>query len=208
MLARLGREGVVPVIRTASAADAEQAVQWLYDAGLRTFEITLTIPGAVAVIRNLAAMQDVLLGAGTVLSAQAARACAEAGAAFLVSPAVSTSIVRTCSDNDLICMLGAATPTEVLAALDAGADVVKIFPVSSFGGAAHVKALCSVFPEVRFCPTGGIGVDEIGNYLACGAAFVGVGGKLVDTAAIARGDRAPIQAAADIALAQVAARRG
>jgi 2-dehydro-3-deoxyphosphogluconate aldolase/(4S)-4-hydroxy-2-oxoglutarate aldolase len=208
LIGRLEAQAVVPVVRTATARQAEQAVQWLHDAGLRTFEITMTIPDAVSVIRALAGQDDVLVGAGTVLDAGHARACAAAGARFLVSPAVSRGIVATCVEHGLACLLGAGTPTEVLAALDAGADAVKIFPVSSFGGVAHVKALRSVFPAVRFCPTGGIGVGEIGAYLAAGAAFVGVGGKLVDAAAIARGDRGLILEAAREARAQVAAARG
>lgn len=207
LISRLEHEGVVPVVRTPTARDAERAVQWLHDGGFRTFEITLTIPHALQVIRNLAGMEDVLVGAGTVLERDQAEACAAAGAAFLVSPAVSRSIVETCVSHGLACLLGAGTPTEVLAALQAGADAVKIFPVSSFGGSGHVKALCSVFPGVAFCPTGGIAVEQIGDYLDAGAAFTGVGGKLVDTAAIARGDRKAVMQAASTARAQVAARR-
>jgi 2-dehydro-3-deoxyphosphogluconate aldolase/(4S)-4-hydroxy-2-oxoglutarate aldolase len=204
---RLREGGVVPVVRTATAADAARVVEWLRDGGLRVFEITLTVPDALAVIGELARDGDLLVGAGTVLDAAAARECIDAGAQFLVSPAVTPDVARVARAASLPCLLGAATPTEVLAAMEAGAAAVKIFPVSSLGGPAHVKALRSVFPRARFCPTGGIGIGDIGDYLTAGSDFVGVGGKLVDSAAIARGDREAVVNAAHAAQAQVTAAR-
>jgi 2-dehydro-3-deoxyphosphogluconate aldolase/(4S)-4-hydroxy-2-oxoglutarate aldolase len=200
-LAQLAAARVVPVIRTSTAALAETAVRWLHDAGLRVFEITMTVPDAPALIRTLASDPGLLIGAGTVPDRAAAEACLRAGAKFLVAPWVDAALSPPCRDAGALLMLGAMTPTEVRAALAAGADVVKIFPASSAGGPAHIKALVSVFPGIVFCPTGGIGPGDIAAYLSAGARFVGLGGALVDQARIAAGDKAAIQDAARRALA-------
>jgi 2-dehydro-3-deoxyphosphogluconate aldolase / (4S)-4-hydroxy-2-oxoglutarate aldolase len=196
MLERLRAARVVPVVRTRSAAHAQTAVDWLREAGLRIFEITMTIPGAVALIERLTADPSLLIGAGTVPDAATARACLDAGARFLVTPWVDPSLAEPCRQAGALLMLGALTPTEVRAALAAGADVVKVFPASSAGGPGHIKALASVFPGVAFCPTGGVEPANVAAYLSAGAAFVGMGGALVDEARIAAGDRAAIEAAA------------
>lgn len=196
LIARFRAARLIPVVRTSTAAHAAQAIAWLREAGLRIFEITLTIPDAPALIRALAAEPDLLIGAGTVPDAAAAQACLDAGARFLVSPWVEPGIVAPARAAGACVMLGAATPTEVRAALAAGADAVKIFPAASLGGPGHVKALRSVFPAVAFCPTGGVDAANMADYLAAGAAFVGIGGKLVDERAIAAGDRASVIAAA------------
>ncbi len=203
LLTRLHGEGVVPVIRTPSAALAETAVQWLFDGGFSTFELTLTIPGAVDLIRALSDDKELLVGAGTVLDRASAERCIEAGARFLVSPAVSAEIVTPADRSGAACLLGAATPSEVLAARAAGASAVKLFPIASLGGPAHVKALAAVFPDVEFCPTGGISVAAIGDYLLAGASFVGVGGELVDVAALEAGERQRLVDAAHAAQSQV-----
>ncbi len=200
-MAQLEAARVVPVIRTATAALAETAVRWLHEAGVRVFEITMTVPDAPALIRALASDPGLLLGAGTVPDAAAAQACLAAGARFLVAPWIDASLSAPCRDAGALLMLGAMTPTEVRAALSAGADVVKVFPASSAGGPPHVKALASVFPGVAFCPTGGIGPADVRPYLAAGARFVGMGGAMVDPARIAAGDKASIQQAAARALA-------
>jgi 2-dehydro-3-deoxyphosphogluconate aldolase/(4S)-4-hydroxy-2-oxoglutarate aldolase len=187
---------VVPVVRTRSAAHAETVVEWLRGAGIRIFEITMTIPGAVGLIARLAMETDLLIGAGTVPDAVTARVCLDAGARFVVAPWVDPTLFQPCRQADAALMLGALTPTEVRAALAAGADVVKIFPASSAGGPGHIKALASVFPGVAFCPTGGVEPSNLAAYLSAGAAFVGMGGALVDEARIAAGDRAAIEAAA------------
>lgn len=201
VMAQLEAARVVPVIRTATAALAETAVRWLHEAGVRVFEITMTVPDAPALIRALASDPGLLLGAGTVPDAAAAQACLAAGARFLVAPWIDASLSAPCRDAGALLMLGAMTPTEVRAALSAGADVVKVFPASSAGGPPHVKALASVFPGVAFCPTGGIGPADVRPYLAAGARFVGMGGAMVDPARIAAGDKASIQQAAARALA-------
>jgi 2-dehydro-3-deoxyphosphogluconate aldolase/(4S)-4-hydroxy-2-oxoglutarate aldolase len=191
---------VVPVVRMRTAATAAQGVRWLRDAGLRIFEITMTIPDAPALIRELASDPGLLIGAGTVPDAATARACLDAGARFVVAPWIDVSLAAPCRDAGALLMLGALTPTEVRAALAAGADVVKIFPASSAGGPAHIRALASVFPSVAFCPTGGIEPGNVAAYLAAGAAFVGMGGALVDEKRIAAGDRAAIDAVAKAVL--------
>ena len=191
---------LIPVIRTSTAARAATAVAWLQEAGLRIFEITMTVPDAPALIRGLASDPQLLIGAGTVPDAASARACLDAGARFLVSPWVEPSIVGPAHDAGACAMLGALTPSEVRAALAAGADVVKIFPASSVGGPTHLKALRSVFPDVVFCPTGGVDARNLQDYLDAGAGFVGIGGKLVDEKAIAAGDRGAVIAAAHAAM--------
>ena len=196
LISRLRAARVVPVLRTSSAALAAKAVQWLCDAGLRVFEITMTIPDAPALIRELAADPTLLIGAGTVSDAGVARLCLDAGARFVVAPWIDSALAAPAAASGAALLLGALTPTEVRAALLAGADVVKIFPASSCGGPAHIKALSAVFPGVALCPTGGIGPGDVAAYLQAGAAFIGMGGALVDEARIAAGDRAAIAAAA------------
>jgi 2-dehydro-3-deoxyphosphogluconate aldolase / (4S)-4-hydroxy-2-oxoglutarate aldolase len=196
LMAQLRAARVVPVVRTRDATTAARGVQWLRDAGLRIFEITMTIPDAPALIRELASDPTLLIGAGTVPDVVTARSCLDAGARFIVAPWVDPALAGPCRHANAILMLGALTPTEVRAALTAGADVVKVFPASSAGGPAHIRALASVFPGVAFCPTGGIEPGNVAAYLAAGAAFVGMGGALVDEKRIAAGDRAAIEAVA------------
>jgi 2-dehydro-3-deoxyphosphogluconate aldolase / (4S)-4-hydroxy-2-oxoglutarate aldolase len=196
LLATLRAARVVPVVRTLEARHAITAVQWLRDAGLRIFEITMTILDAPSLIRELAADPALLVGAGTVPDRATAETCLAAGARFIVAPWVDPSLAAPCRTADALLMLGALTPTEIRAALVAGADVVKVFPASSVGGPAHIRALRSVFPEVAFCPTGGVDPANANSYLAAGAAFVGMGGALVDEARIAACDRAAIEAVA------------
>ena len=196
LIATLRAARVVPVVRTSSPQRAATAVSWLRDAGIRIFEITLTIPDAVALIRDLASDPTLLIGAGTVSDAATADQCLKAGAQFIVAPWVDATLAEPCHEAGAALMLGALTPTEVRAALTAGADVVKVFPASSVGGPGHIKALASVLPKVAFCPTGGVEPGNVAAYLAAGAAFVGMGGALVDERRIAAGDQAAIQAAA------------
>jgi len=187
---------VVPVVRTSTAAHAATAVRWLREAGLRIFEITMTIPDAPALIRDLASDPALLVGAGTVPDAAVAETCLRAGAKFIVAPWTDPALAAPCRAAGAVLMLGELTPTEVRAALAAGADVVKIFPASSAGGPGHIKALASVFPGVAFCPTGGVEPGNVAAYLAAGSAFVGMGGALVDERRIAAGDQAAIAVAA------------
>jgi 2-dehydro-3-deoxyphosphogluconate aldolase / (4S)-4-hydroxy-2-oxoglutarate aldolase len=196
LIARLRTARVVPVVRTHSAAHAATVIGWLRDAGLRIFEITMTIPDAPALIRELATDPELLVGAGTVPDAGTAERCLASGARFIVAPWVDPALAAPCRAAGATLMLGALTPTEVRAALAAGADVVKVFPASSAGGPGHIRALASVFPGVTFCPTGGVDPDNLAAYLAAGATFVGMGGALVDEKRVAAGERAAIEAVA------------
>lgn len=200
LIATLRAARIIPVVRAACPARAATAVAWLKDAGLRVFEITMTVPDAPALIRALAADPDLLVGAGTVPDARTAEACLDAGARFIVAPWVDATLAAPTHAAGACLMLGAMTPTEVRAALAAGADVVKVFPAASAGGPAHVKALRAVFPEVAFCPTGGVDARNTPDYLAAGAAFVGIGGRLVDESLVAAGNREAVQRAAEEAL--------
>jgi 2-dehydro-3-deoxyphosphogluconate aldolase/(4S)-4-hydroxy-2-oxoglutarate aldolase len=201
LLPRLIEARVVPVVRTRSHEAARTAVAWLREAGFTTFEITLTVPNATALIAELARDPALLVGAGTVRTAAEAYACGEAGARFIVCPWNEPEIVPAGRRFGALVMLGALTPDEVVEALEGFADVVKIFPAASMGGPAHVRALRSVFPEVPFCPTGGVDPSNLRAYFDAGASFVGIGGKLVDETLIAAGDKAAVQEAARAALA-------
>ena len=196
LLQSLRAARVVPVVRTHDTRHASTVVQWLHDAGLRIFEITMTIPDAPSLIRELAADPSLLIGVGTVPDRATAEICLAAGARFIVAPWIDATLAAPCQAANAVLMLGALTPTEVRAALAAGADVVKVFPASSVGGPAHIRALRSVLPDVAFCPTGGVEPDNVAAYLAAGAAFVGIGGALVDEKRIAAGDCAAITAVA------------
>ncbi len=196
LIERLRAARVVPVVRTRDRAIAATGIAWLREAGFRVFEITMTIPGAPALIAELARDPGLLVGAGTVPDAATAAACLDAGARFVVAPWVDATLAAVCRARGAVLMLGATTPTEVRAALAAGAEIVKIFPAASAGGPPHIKALASVFPGVAFCPTGGVDPGNYQAYLAAGAAFVGMGGNLVNEGWIAAGDRAAIVAAA------------
>jgi 2-dehydro-3-deoxyphosphogluconate aldolase/(4S)-4-hydroxy-2-oxoglutarate aldolase len=201
LLPQLKAARVVPVIRTGTTAHAATAVAWLREAGITVFEITMSVPDAPALIADLAREPGLLVGAGTVASVADAEACLKAGAKFLVAPWVGTEIVAPARAAGAAVMLGALTPTEVRAALTAGTDVVKVFPASSAGGPAHIRALRSVFPQATFCPTGGVDPSNLRTWLDAGAAFVGIGGKLVDEKLIAAGEKAAVQDAARAALA-------
>jgi 2-dehydro-3-deoxyphosphogluconate aldolase / (4S)-4-hydroxy-2-oxoglutarate aldolase len=196
LLERFRAAQVIPVVRTRTAKTALTAVTWLRDAGLRIFEITMTVPDAPALIRDLARDQELLIGAGTVPDAVTAAECLNAGEKFIVAPWVDPALAAPCRAANAALMLGAVTPSEVRAAIAAGADAVKIFPAASVGGPGHIKALVSVFPGAAFCPTGGVEPGNFVAYLAAGAAFVGIGGALVDERRIDAGDREAIQAAA------------
>ena len=196
LIPRLSAARVVPVVRTTKPELAARAVEWLRDVGITVFEITMTVPDAPGLIRALSADPALIVGAGTVPGREAAEACLDAGARFLVAPWVDAAVAEAARARGACALLGAMTPTEVRAALAAGADAVKIFPASSAGGPAHVKALRAVFPDVAFCPTGGVDARNAPDYFAAGAAFVGIGGKLVDERLLARGERGAVEQAA------------
>jgi 2-dehydro-3-deoxyphosphogluconate aldolase / (4S)-4-hydroxy-2-oxoglutarate aldolase len=182
---------VVPVLRFETAALTERAVQCLQDVGFEAVEITMTTPDAFSLIRKFSG--KMLVGAGTVLDEKTAKGCLDAGAQFLVAPFVFPEMVTISHQAGKAALLGGFTPTEVLAAQRAGADIVKVFPASS-GGPAHLAALHSVYPEVRLCPTGGVSRDNMEKYFAAGAALVGVGNAIVPLAALKSGDLDAVRA--------------
>ena len=192
VLKQLWQLRVIPVVRTSTPELAETAIEWLTEAGLRTFEITLTIPGALELISKYASREDILIGAGTVTSAKQAEACLASGAKYLVSPCVLRELPEISHQEDVPCFLGALTPTELHNAVVAGADAIKIFPINKMGGASYLKALLSVFPNVALIPTGGVKPDEITQYLKSGAMCVGLGGELVNESLIRQGQREKI----------------
>ncbi|MFO7545114.1 MAG: bifunctional 4-hydroxy-2-oxoglutarate aldolase/2-dehydro-3-deoxy-phosphogluconate aldolase [Trueperaceae bacterium] len=195
-LAHLGQQGVIPVLRLGDADLTRNAIALLRRAGFTVFEITLTIPGAVEVIAELANEHGVLVGAGTVTTLEEARACIEAGAAFVVSPCLVDGLPEACRAADVACIMGALTPTEVQFARRKRADAIKIFPASSVGGPRHLRALRSVFPDVDLIPTGGVTADNVIDYLEAGAPCVGVGSDLFDLADLAAGRDAHVIAKA------------
>jgi len=187
--ARIAEIGLVPVVRVPSAALAVRAVESVLAGGISIFEITMTVPDALGVIRTLAARFGgrALVGAGTVLSAADARACIDAGAQFIVSPGLDLATVEAARARGAAVMPGALTPTEVITAWKAGADMVKIFPCSAMGGAKYLRALQGPLPDVKMLPTGGVSVATVEEYVLAGAAALGIGGELVDIAALQSG---------------------
>jgi len=180
--------GVVPVIRTSTLDLARTSVTWLKEAGFRTFEITMTIPDAPALIEELAQDKDLLIGAGTVFTGADTDRVVAAGARYVVSPCVSAEVGAACRRHNVPSLMGTLTPTEVFNALQAGSTAVKVFPASTVGS-GHLKALRSVFPKITFMPTGGIDASTVAEWVKAGAACVGVGGKLVDEGLLKKGDK-------------------
>ena len=187
VLDRIRSKKLIPVVRTDDTDDARKAIEILSKCGIKIFEITLTVPNAVELINELNDT-DVLIGAGTVLSRAQAEKCIEAGAKFIVSPAFNLETVEFCRAKEVAVMPGSLTPTEVLAAWNAGADCVKVFPCDVMGGAKYLKTLKTLFPHVEMMPTGGVSCDTIADFFAAGAIAVGVGADLVDVKAIRAGN--------------------
>jgi 2-dehydro-3-deoxyphosphogluconate aldolase / (4S)-4-hydroxy-2-oxoglutarate aldolase len=186
---RIVEVGVVPVIRASSPKSARAAVDAVAQGGIPVFEITMTVPNAVQVIRELTKDNGAgfLIGAGTVLDADAALLCLEAGAQFLVSPGLDVGMIGVARKNNVPVIPGALTPTEIMAASRSGADFIKIFPCSNVGGPAYLKALRGPFPKLAFIPTGGVNLDNAADFIRAGATALGVGGELVDKAALESG---------------------
>lgn len=178
---RVEEMGLVPVIRTASAEDARFAVEEVAQAGVPIIEVTMTVPGAIDVIRGLAkAVPGVILGAGTVLDSETAHACIGAGAQFISSPALDVPTVEFVAQQPkIIMMAGALTPTEIHTAWKAGADFVKIFPSALVGGDSYLRALRRPFPDIPFIPGGGITQQNAAQYLLAGAVALSIGKELI-----------------------------
>jgi 2-dehydro-3-deoxyphosphogluconate aldolase/(4S)-4-hydroxy-2-oxoglutarate aldolase len=201
--------GIVPVVRTWSVESALKAVEALYNGGIRAAEITMTVPGAIRVLEKAAdAFGDKLvLGAGTVLDPETARTCMLAGAEFFVSPNLKLSTVEMVKRYSKVVMPGALTPTEVLTAWEAGADIVKVFPCGNVGGAKYIKALKAPYPHIELIPTGGVNLETAGDFLKAGACAVAVGAELVDAQSIREGRLEVIEERARKYLAAIAKAR-
>jgi 2-dehydro-3-deoxyphosphogluconate aldolase/(4S)-4-hydroxy-2-oxoglutarate aldolase len=178
--------GIVPVVRASSAREARMAAEAVCEAGIPIVEITMTVPGAVEVIRELAKSSDstVLIGAGTVLNPEAARHCLDAGAQFLVSPGLNLKTVEFAVREGKLIMAGALTPTEIINAWEAGSDFVKVFPCGQMGGAKYIKALKGPLPQVPLVPTGGVTLTNAAEFIEAGAVALGVGGECVPAEAL------------------------
>jgi 2-dehydro-3-deoxyphosphogluconate aldolase / (4S)-4-hydroxy-2-oxoglutarate aldolase len=189
ILSFIKETGIVPVIRAASADGALRAIQAIYRGGIRSAEITMTVPGALRVLEQCAAEfgDKLVVGAGTVLDPETARACILAGAEFLVTPSLRVSTIEMAHRYAKVIAAGALTPTEVLTAWESGADIVKIFPCGNVGGASYIKALKGPFPQIEMIPTSGVNLKTAGEFLKAGACAVAVGGELVDAKSIAEG---------------------
>ena len=188
-LDRILEGGIVAVIRSESPDQLVQVVRALAEGGVTADEITFTVPDAIEVIRRVRMeMGDsIVLGAGSVLDPETARAALLAGAEYIVGPALNLDVIRLCRRYDKVVMPGAFTPTEVVSAWEAGADVVKIFP-SDIGGPSYIKALRGPLPQVRMMPTGGVNLATAEDFLRAGACCLGIGGSLVEPRAVASGD--------------------
>ena len=178
---RIRAIGIIPVVRARSSDDAIRAVEAIRAGGIPILEITMTVPGAVNVIADLARRlgDDALIGAGTVLDADGARACIDAGARFVVSPSLDVPTIETCRALEVPVFPGALTPTEIVTAWKAGADAVKVFPAGAVGGAAYIKSIKAPLPQIELIPTGGISLKTAADFIAAGAMALGVGADLV-----------------------------
>jgi 2-dehydro-3-deoxyphosphogluconate aldolase/(4S)-4-hydroxy-2-oxoglutarate aldolase len=195
---RIREIGIVPVVRATSAKHAQLAAEAVCAGGIPIVEVTMTVPGAVELIAQLAKTSgaEILIGAGTVLDAETARRCLDAGAQFIVSPGFDLDTVRFVKQQGTLMMAGALTPTEVINAWKAGSDFVKIFPCGSMGGAQYLKALKAPLPQVLMIPTGGVNLETAADMIRAGAEALGIGGELVSASALASGDTQPITDAA------------
>jgi 2-dehydro-3-deoxyphosphogluconate aldolase/(4S)-4-hydroxy-2-oxoglutarate aldolase len=209
VLEQLTAEGLVPVIRAESAEIALRVVEALVEGGIRTLEITMTVPDAMTAIRRVAERfgHSVLLGAGTVTSRELAEGAIDAGAEFLVTPCLVADVIAVAKARGVAVLPGAITPTEVFTAWSLGGDIIKIFPASHVGGASYLKALKGPFPQIPLCPTGGVNLKTIAEFVKAGAVAVGVGGELVSKAAIDAGDYGQITSLAQEFVAALQAAR-
>lgn len=202
--------GVIPVVRASSAQEAGRAVEAICAGGISVIEITMTVPGAPALIQQVVREYGdrVVTGAGTVLRADQAKMCLDAGAEFLVSPGLATSVLTTALACQKLAIPGAMTPTELMLALEHEARLVKIFPAGNLGGPKYLKALKAPFPTAALIPTGGVNASNAADYIGAGAFALGVGADLIDAKALREGNLAKITAAArELIQAVQAARR-
>src|ERR1700686_3856417 len=181
--------GIVPVVRTETTDGAIRSIEAIHRGGIRAAEITMTVPGAIRALEKVADKfgDQIVLGAGTVLDPETARACILAGAQFLVTPNLNPATIEMAKRYSKVITPGALTPTEVVTAWQPGGDAIKIFPCSAVGGAKYIKALRAPFPQIEMIPTGGVSLETVGDFLKAGACAVAVGAELIDSANIREG---------------------
>jgi 2-dehydro-3-deoxyphosphogluconate aldolase / (4S)-4-hydroxy-2-oxoglutarate aldolase len=186
ILARIKDLAVVPIIRTPDSKSALAAVEAVFEGGIDCVEITMTVAGALKAIETVADRygDKILLGAGTVLDPETARACLLAGAQFFVTPSLNVRTIEIARRYSRPIFPGGLTPTEILAAWEAGADGVKVFPCNALGGAKYIKSLKAPFPHIDLIPTGGVNLETVADFLTAGSSAVGVGSELVDAASV------------------------
>jgi 2-dehydro-3-deoxyphosphogluconate aldolase/(4S)-4-hydroxy-2-oxoglutarate aldolase len=183
--ARIEEIGIVPAVRLSSAEDARFATEAVSNGGIPIVEITMTVPGAIQVISELAKYSpDLIVGAGTLFDTETAKRCLDAGARFLTSPGLDLGLVEFAHKQNVVVLAGALTPTEVTMAWKAGSDFVKVFPCSQMGGDTYIKALKRPFPQVRLIAAGGVNQKTAANFILAGASAIGVGGELIPREAI------------------------
>lgn len=187
---RLMSEGLIPVIRVAGASEAMAVANAIKAGGVSLIEITMSVRGAIGVIEELSNQykDEIIMGAGTVLDPETARAALLAGAQFIVSPTINLDVIQICHRYSAVVIPGAMTPTEILTAWEAGADMVKVFPAGQLGGPSYLKALRGPLPQILLVPTGGVNLKNAGDFIQAGATAIGVGGELVDKKALKEGN--------------------
>jgi 2-dehydro-3-deoxyphosphogluconate aldolase/(4S)-4-hydroxy-2-oxoglutarate aldolase len=189
VLQRIRDIGLVPVVRAETSDQARRAVAAIMAGGVNVLEVTMTVPGAISVIEQLAkAFGEALIGAGTVLDSETADKCIQAGAQFIVSPSLNEETIAFCRAQDVAIFPGALTPTEVVRAWNAGADAVKVFPAGAVGGASYLRALKAPLPHIELIPTGGVSLKTAADFIKAGAMALGVGADLVDMKALRDGN--------------------
>jgi 2-dehydro-3-deoxyphosphogluconate aldolase/(4S)-4-hydroxy-2-oxoglutarate aldolase len=186
ILNRMIAEGLLPVIRVSSAREAIDVADAIKEGGVSFLEITMTVQGAIDVIKELTQKykDEIIMGAGTILDAETGRAALLAGAQFIVSPTLNLDLIQLAHRYSAVVIPGTMTPTEMLTAWNAGADMVKVFPAAQLGGPEYLKAIRGPLPQILLVPTGGVNLQNAGAFIKAGATALGVGGELVDKKAI------------------------
>ncbi len=199
VLMRISGAGLVPVIRAETKDEAIRVIAAVEAGGVPILEITMTVPGALSIIEAVRKReQSAVVGAGTVLDPETARACILAGARFIVSPALNVQTIEMCRRYSVAVMAGALTPTEVVNAWAAGADVVKIFPCGAVGGPSYIRALNAPFPQIALMPSGGVSLKNAADFIKAGSFALGVGSDLIDSKAMLEEDWATLATAVTV----------
>jgi len=183
---RMMSEGLIPVIRVSSAQEAVDVADAIKEGGVTLIEITMSVPGAIDTIKELTRKykDEIIMGAGTILDPETARAALLAGAQFIVTPTLNLDVIQLAHRYSAVVVPGAMTPTEILTAWNAGADMVKVFPAAQLGGPEYLKAIRGPLPQILLVPTGGVNLQNAGAFIKAGAAALGAGGELVDKKAV------------------------